>query len=60
MCFKFSHVKLRSLRELNRKIADENLQLAEQQKSHQDYLNRVAYKNTPTAAFYEQFNKGTR
>ncbi|XP_032664055.1 RIB43A-like with coiled-coils protein 2 [Odontomachus brunneus] len=46
--------------QLNRNIANENLQLAEQQKSRQDYLNRVVYKNMPTAAFYEQFNKGTR
>ncbi|XP_072756418.1 RIB43A-like with coiled-coils protein 2 [Anoplolepis gracilipes] len=46
--------------ELNKKIAEENLQLAEQQKLHQEYLNRVIYKNQTTAAFYEQFNKGTR
>ncbi|XP_025986718.1 RIB43A-like with coiled-coils protein 2 [Solenopsis invicta] len=46
--------------ELNKKIAKENLRLAEQQKQHQEYLNRVVYKNQPTAAFYEQFNKGTR
>ncbi|XP_070150468.1 RIB43A-like with coiled-coils protein 1 [Polyergus mexicanus] len=46
--------------EFNKKIAEENLQLAEQQKLHQDYLNRVIYKTQPTAAFYEQFNKGTR
>jgi len=47
-------------RELNKKIAEENLQLARQQKSHQEYLNRVLYKNKSTAAFFEQFNKGTR
>ncbi|KAH0950058.1 hypothetical protein HN011_005857 [Eciton burchellii] len=46
--------------ELNKKIAEENLQLARQQKSHQEYLNRVLYKNKSTAAFFEQFNKGTR
>jgi len=51
---------LYSSRELNKKIAEENLRLAEQQKQHQEYLNRVVYKNQPTAAFYEQFNKGTR
>lgn len=54
------NVKLHVSRELKKKIAEENLQLAEQQKSHQEYLNRVVYKNEPTAAFYEQFNKGTR
>lgn len=31
--------------ELNKKIAEENLRLAQQQKSHQEYLNRVVYKN---------------
>ncbi|XP_024868032.1 RIB43A-like with coiled-coils protein 2 [Temnothorax curvispinosus] len=46
--------------ELNKKIAEENLRLAEQQKQHQEYLNRIVYKTQPTAAFYEQFNKGTR
>ncbi|XP_011868101.1 PREDICTED: RIB43A-like with coiled-coils protein 2 [Vollenhovia emeryi] len=46
--------------ELNKKIAEENLRLAEQQKQHQEYLNHTVYKNQPTAAFYEQFNKGTR
>ncbi|KAG5317670.1 RIBC2 protein, partial [Pseudoatta argentina] len=46
--------------ELNKKIAEENLQLAEQQKQHQEYLNRFVYKHQPTPDFYEQFNKGTR
>ncbi|XP_011646865.1 RIB43A-like with coiled-coils protein 2 isoform X2 [Pogonomyrmex barbatus] len=46
--------------ELNKKIAEENLRLAEQQKQHQEYLNQVVYKNQPTAAFYEQFNRATR
>ncbi|KAG7198610.1 hypothetical protein KM043_005971 [Ampulex compressa] len=46
--------------DINRKIAEENLQLAEQQKSRREYLNREVYKNKPTAAFFEQFNKGTR
>ena len=47
-------------RQLNKQIAEENLQLAQQQKSHQQYLNHVVYKNKPTAAFFEQFNKSTR
>ncbi|XP_031839653.1 RIB43A-like with coiled-coils protein 1 [Nomia melanderi] len=46
--------------ETNKKIAEENLQLAEQHKSHQEYLNRVLYKNKPTAAFFEQFNRDAR
>ncbi|XP_015516629.2 RIB43A-like with coiled-coils protein 2 [Neodiprion lecontei] len=50
----------RKKRQISKQVAEENLQLAEAQKSHQDYLNRVVYKNKPTAAFFEQFNKGTR
>lgn len=46
--------------EIKKKIAKENLELAEQQKSHQEYLNCVLYKNKATAAFYEQFNKDAR
>ncbi|XP_043601141.1 RIB43A-like with coiled-coils protein 2 [Bombus pyrosoma] len=46
--------------EIKRKIAEENLELAQQHKSHQDYLNRVLYKNKPTAAFFEQFNRDAR
>ncbi|XP_012275995.1 RIB43A-like with coiled-coils protein 2 [Orussus abietinus] len=45
---------------LQKQIAEENLMLAQQQKSQQEYLNRFVYKNKPTAAFFEQFNKGTR
>ncbi|XP_033215002.1 RIB43A-like with coiled-coils protein 2 isoform X2 [Belonocnema kinseyi] len=46
--------------QLNKQIAEENLRLAEQQKSQQEYLNRVIYKNRPSREFFEQFNKGTR
>ncbi|XP_018374754.1 PREDICTED: RIB43A-like with coiled-coils protein 2 [Trachymyrmex cornetzi] len=46
--------------EVNKKIAEKNLWLAEQQKQHQEYLNRFVYKHQPTPDFYEQFNKGTR
>lgn len=46
--------------EIKRQIAKENLELAEQHKSHQEYLNRVLYKNKPTAAFFEQFNRDAR
>ncbi|XP_048512054.1 RIB43A-like with coiled-coils protein 2 isoform X2 [Athalia rosae] len=50
----------RKKRQISKQVAEQNLQLAEQQKSQQNYLNRVVYKNKPTAAFFEQFNKGTR
>ncbi|XP_058791408.1 RIB43A-like with coiled-coils protein 2 [Phymastichus coffea] len=46
--------------ELSKQIAEENLRMAEQQKSHQDYLNRLVYQNKPSPEFYEQFNKSTR
>lgn len=58
--YSYEHELNKKKSELNKKIAEENLQLAEQQKLHQEYLNRVIYRNQPTAAFYEQFNKGTR
>lgn len=47
-------------RDIKKKVAEENLQLAHQQKSHQEYLNRVVYKNKPTAAYFEQFNRDAR
>lgn len=47
-------------REIQKKIAVENLELAQQHKSHQEYLNRVLYKTKPTAAFFEQFNRDAR
>ena len=46
--------------DIKKKVAEENLQLAHQQKSHQEYLNRVLYKNKPTAAYFEQFNRDAR
>lgn len=58
--YSYEHELNKKKSDLNKKIAEENLQLAEQQKLHQEYLNRVIYRNQPTAAFYEQFNKGTR
>lgn len=47
-------------REINKSIAEENLRLAEQHKSRQEYLNQVLYKNKPTAEFFEQFNRDAR
>ncbi|XP_076640732.1 RIB43A-like with coiled-coils protein 2 isoform X1 [Halictus rubicundus] len=46
--------------EINKKIAEENLLLAEEHKSHQEYLKKVLYKNKPTAAYFEQFNRDAR
>ncbi|XP_043276619.1 RIB43A-like with coiled-coils protein 2 [Venturia canescens] len=44
----------------NKRIAEENLQLAHQQKCQQEYLRKVVYKNKPSPEFFEQFNKSTR
>ncbi|CAF3808911.1 unnamed protein product [Adineta steineri] len=41
-------------------LADENKKLAKQQNEHQNYLNTILYRSTPTAAFYEQFNITSR
>lgn len=46
--------------ELNKQIAEENLQLAEQQKLQQEYFNCVVYKNKSSPEFFSQFNKSTR
>ncbi|CAK9819253.1 RIB43A-like with coiled-coils protein 2 [Anthophora plagiata] len=46
--------------EIKKKVAEENLKLAEQHKSHQEYLKRVLYVNKPTAEFFEQFNRDAR
>ncbi|CAG5103683.1 Similar to RIBC2: RIB43A-like with coiled-coils protein 2 (Homo sapiens) [Cotesia congregata] len=46
--------------ELRKRIAEENLQLAQQQKSHQDYLNKVVYKYQQEPEFFNQFNSCPR
>ncbi|XP_014290148.1 RIB43A-like with coiled-coils protein 2 [Halyomorpha halys] len=38
----------------------QNEALSREQKLRREYLNKVVYTNTPTAAFYNQFNKTTR
>ncbi len=50
----------RKERELNKQVTDENKRLEFEQKSHQDYLNRVVYTNQPTAAYFMQFNTNSR
>ncbi|VDL57268.1 unnamed protein product [Hymenolepis diminuta] len=62
----------RQLRERRRQIQEENMLLAEDQKSFQKYLNEevimryiitynlVVYKYQPTAAFFTQFNTTSR
>ncbi|XP_057318243.1 RIB43A-like with coiled-coils protein 2 isoform X2 [Microplitis mediator] len=46
--------------ELRKKIAEENLQLAQQQRSHQDYLNKMVYKYQQEPEFFNKFNSCPR
>ncbi len=46
--------------ELRKMLDDENKRLEFEQKSHQEHLNKVAYTNQPTAAYFMQFNTSTR
>ncbi|KAK4886243.1 hypothetical protein RN001_002514 [Aquatica leii] len=41
-------------------LAEENKRMALEQKNHQDYMNKIVYRNKPTAAFFDQFNTSTR
>ena len=50
----------RKREELNKRTADENRRLAQEQQSHKDYLDREVYTNPPTAAYFTQFNTSTR
>lgn len=50
----------RKREELNKRMADENRRLAQEQKAHKDYLDKEVYTNPPTASYYMQFNTSTR
>ncbi|KAH3820230.1 RIB43A-like with coiled-coils protein 2 [Dreissena polymorpha] len=50
----------RKREELQRRLADENRRLAQEQTSHKDYLDKEVYTNPPTAAYFGQFNTSTR
>ncbi|CAH1408024.1 unnamed protein product [Nezara viridula] len=43
-----------------RMMYKQNETLGKEQKLRREYLDKVVYTNTPTAAFYNQFNKTTR
>ncbi|XP_034951405.1 RIB43A-like with coiled-coils protein 2 [Chelonus insularis] len=47
-------------RETRKQIAAENLQLAQQQKSRQNYLNTKVYKYQPKSEFFDKFNSCAR
>ncbi|CAH8450513.1 unnamed protein product [Schistosoma turkestanicum] len=50
----------RSAREMNRKVAEKNLELAHEQKAFQEYLNKELYTNQPTGHYFTQFNTTSR
>ncbi|ERL95625.1 RIB43A-like with coiled-coils protein 2 [Dendroctonus ponderosae] len=50
----------RKHREELKKIADENLRLAEEQKSRKKFLNTIVYVNRATEDYFDQFNKSSR
>ncbi|KAK7102757.1 RIB43A-like with coiled-coils protein 2 [Littorina saxatilis] len=50
----------RKRREIERQQADENRRLAQEQKMHQDFMDKEVYTNPPTAAYFMQFNTTTR
>ncbi|XP_063978882.1 RIB43A-like with coiled-coils protein 2 [Diachasmimorpha longicaudata] len=46
--------------QINKQIAEENLRLAQQQRLHQEHLNRRVYKKDHMPEFFQQFNTTTR
>ena len=50
----------RTRKELNKQQALDNLRLAQEQKSHKDFLYNEVYTNPPTAAYFMQFNTTSR
>ena len=41
-------------------LANENQNLAQAQRDHEDYLGSIVYRSAPTAAFYQQFSTTSR
>ena len=50
----------RKERELLKDLSEENRRLQAEQRSHQEYLQKVVYTNQPTAAYFMQFNTTSR
>ncbi|XP_011297589.1 RIB43A-like with coiled-coils protein 2 [Fopius arisanus] len=46
--------------QISRQIADENLRLAHEQRTRQEYLNQKVYKEEHMPEFFKQFNTSTR
>ena len=52
--------KEEEIRELQKRLDEENKRLQFEQKAHQNFLNKTVYTNQPTAAYFMQFNTSTR
>lgn len=50
----------RKKKEEQRQLAEENKRMGIEQRNHQEYLEKIVYRNKPTAAFFDCFNKSTR
>ncbi|KAL5960454.1 RIB43A-like with coiled-coil protein 2 [Taenia solium] len=50
----------RQARDYRKKVAQENMLLAQDQKAFQKYLNEEVYRYQPTAAYFMQFNTTSR
>lgn len=52
--------KERRERDLRKQLADENLRLGQEQKAHNEYLEKEVYTNRPNAGYFMQWNTTTR
>ncbi|CAL8071206.1 unnamed protein product [Calicophoron daubneyi] len=50
----------RSTKEIKKRLAEENLRLALDQKAFKEYLDKEVYTNQPTADYFTQFNTTSR
>ncbi|KAG8267172.1 Protein Tax-1 [Homalodisca vitripennis] len=51
---------MKKQKEIEREVREQNRILDCERKRQQEYLDKVVYTNTPTAAYFEQFNTTTR
>lgn len=52
--------KDRREKDLHKQLADENLRLANEQNAHKDHMDKDVYTNSPTSAYFMQWNTTTR
>ncbi|CAL1269373.1 unnamed protein product [Larinioides sclopetarius] len=56
----FDSAEKRRSQELSKKLELENQEIAQQQKHHQEYFNKVINSNIPSDKYYAQFNTSSR